>query len=52
MKVLVFVKATPNREKGLSPTDEMQKMFAEMGKFNEALVKTGVMQKADEGLGR
>ena len=47
MKVLVFVKATPNSEKGLPPTDEMQAMFAKMGAFNEALVKAGIMQEAD-----
>ena len=48
MKVLVFVKATPNSEKGIpAPTEELQKMFNDMGKFNEKLVKAGVMQEAD-----
>jgi hypothetical protein len=47
MKVLVFVKATPNSEKGLPPTEEMQQLFAEMGAFNEKLVKAGVMQDGD-----
>ena len=47
MKVLVFVKATPNSEKGLPPKEEMQKMFADMGKFNEELVKAGIMGDAD-----
>ena len=47
MKVLVFVKATPNSEKGLLPDAEMQEMFAKMGKFNEELVKAGVIQEAD-----
>ena len=42
MKVLVFVKATPNSEQGLFPPDA-DKMFAEMGKFNEQLVKAGIM---------
>ena len=46
MKVLVFVKATPNSEQGLFPPDA-DKMFAEMGKFNEQLVKAGTMQDAD-----
>jgi len=46
MKVLVFVKATPNSEQGLFPPDA-DKMFAEMGKFNEQLVKAGIMQDAD-----
>jgi hypothetical protein len=47
MKVLVFVKATPNSEKGLPPAEEMQKMFAEMGKYNEQLVKAGIMKDGD-----
>ena len=46
MKVLVFVKATPYSEQGLFPPDA-DKMFAEMGKFNEQLVKAGIMQDAD-----
>jgi hypothetical protein len=50
MKVMVFVKATPNSEAGLIPSDEAtQKMFTEMGKFNEALAKAGIIQ-AGEGL--
>jgi len=48
MKVMVFVKATPNSEAGLLPSDEAtQKMFAEMGKFNEELAKAGIIQAAD-----
>jgi len=48
MKVMVFVKATPNSEAGLLPSDEAtQKMFTEMGKFNEALAKAGIIQAAD-----
>jgi hypothetical protein len=48
MKVLVFVKATPNSEKGILPNDEqMTRMFAEMGKFNEQLIKAGIMTEAD-----
>jgi hypothetical protein len=46
MKVLVFVKATPNSEKGIFPADA-KKLFADMGKFNEQLVKAGIMQEAD-----
>ena len=46
MKVLVFVKATPNSETGIFPP-ETEKLFAEMGKFNEQLVKAGIMQGAD-----
>jgi hypothetical protein len=46
MKVIVFVKATQNSEKGIMPNE---KMLTEMGKFNEELVKAGVM-RAGEGL--
>jgi hypothetical protein len=46
MKVVVFVKATKNSEAGVMPGKEL---LAEMGKFNEELVKAGVMQ-AGEGL--
>lgn len=49
MKVLVFVKATPNSEEGLhaTPPEELQRMFAEMGKYNEQLVKAGIMKEGD-----
>jgi len=47
MKVLVFVKATPKSEKGLVINDETKQMFADMGKFNEQLVKAGIMAEAD-----
>ena len=47
MRVMVFVKATPDSEKGLPPTAEMTKMFEAMGKFNEELVKAGVMLSGD-----
>jgi len=46
MKVLVFVKATPNSEQGIFPPDSAR-LFAEMGKFNEKLVKAGVMKEGD-----
>jgi hypothetical protein len=46
MKFLVFVKATSNTEKGIFPPDS-EKLFAAMGKFNEQLVKAGIMQDAD-----
>ena len=46
MKVLVFVKATPDSEKGIFPPDT-EKLFADMGKFNEQLVKAGILQDAD-----
>jgi hypothetical protein len=48
MKVMVFVKATPNSEAGLLPSDEAtRKMFTEMGKFNEELAKAGIIKDAD-----
>ena len=46
MKFLVFVKATPDSEKGIFPPDA-DRLFAEMGKFNEKLVKAGIMGDAD-----
>jgi hypothetical protein len=46
MKVMVLVKATTDSESGVLPT---QALLAEMGKFNEELVKAGVML-AGEGL--
>jgi hypothetical protein len=47
MKVLAFVKATPNSEQGIMPSEKMQQLLTEMGKFNEKLVKAGVMKEAD-----
>ncbi len=47
MKVLVFVKATPNSEKGLPPAQDMEQLFADMGRFNEQLVKAGIMVEGD-----
>jgi hypothetical protein len=49
MKVIALVKATKNSESGAPPTPEVQAMFDEMGKFNEELVKAGVLL-AGEGL--
>ena len=46
MRFMVIVKATKNSEAGVLPT---QKLLAEMGAFNEELVKAGVML-AGEGL--
>jgi hypothetical protein len=46
MKVMVLVKATQDSEAGVLPTPAL---LAEMGKFNEELVKAGVML-AGEGL--
>jgi len=46
MKVMVIVKASKKSEEGGKPSKEM---FTEMGKFNEELVKAGIMLAA-EGL--
>ena len=46
MRVMVMVKASRNSEKGVMPNE---KLLADMGKFNEELVKAGVML-AGEGL--
>jgi hypothetical protein len=46
MRFMVIVKATPNSEAGALPSKEL---LAGMGKFNEELVKAGVML-AGEGL--
>ncbi len=47
MRVMVFVKATEDSEKGMDPTPEMTEMFEAMGKFNEELVNAGVMLGGD-----
>ena len=47
MRVMVFVKATEDSEKGLPPTEDMTEMFEAMGKFNEELVNAGVMVDGD-----
>ena len=49
MRCMVIVKADKNSEAGILPTEETKKTFAAMGKFNEELVKAGVML-AGEGL--
>jgi hypothetical protein len=41
---MVIVKATKNSEAGALPTE---KLLAEMGKFNEELVKAGIMLAGD-----
>ncbi len=46
MKFMIIVKASPESEAGKMPSE---KMLAEMGKYNEELVKAGVML-AGEGL--
>jgi hypothetical protein len=46
MRVMVIVKANPESEAGVLPSQEI---LAEMGKFNDQMVKAGVMLAA-EGL--
>jgi hypothetical protein len=46
MRVMVIVKASKESEEGILPSEEL---FNEMGKYNEELVKAGVMLVA-EGL--
>ena len=46
MRVMVLIKATGSSEKGDLPSEPL---LAEMGRFNEELVKAGIM-KAGEGL--
>jgi hypothetical protein len=46
MRVMVLVKANPDTEAGVMPSEQM---LTEMGRFNEELVKAGVML-AGEGL--
>ena len=46
MRVMVLVKASADSEAGLPPSQEM---LTEMGKFNEELVKAGILL-AGEGL--
>jgi hypothetical protein len=46
MRVMVIVKATKESEAGVMPSE---KLLAEMGKYNEELVKAGIML-AGEGL--
>ena len=44
MRVMVMVKATKNSEAGVMPGE---KLLAEMGKFNEELVKAGILLAGD-----
>ncbi|SCY50313.1 YciI family protein [Microvirga guangxiensis] len=44
MRVMVLVKATKDSEAGLMPSTEL---FEAMGRFNEELIKAGIMQAGD-----
>ena len=49
MKVMVFVKATPNSEAEtlFKEPEKMAKLFEAMGKYNEQLVNAGIMVSGD-----
>lgn len=44
MRVMVMVKATPESEAGIMPSEQL---MTDMGKFNEELVKAGIMLAGD-----
>src|SRR6204780_2730467 len=44
MRVIVLVKASKDSEAGIMPTP---KLLAEMGKFNQELIRAGMMLAAD-----
>jgi hypothetical protein len=44
MRVMVIVRATKDSEQGIMPTNEL---FEAMGKYNEELIKAGIMQMGD-----
>ena len=47
MRVIVLVKATEESEKGFVMTPEVKRMMEEMGKFNDDLVKAGIMKPGE-----
>lgn len=48
MRVMVFVKATEDSEKGLDLSDpRFQQLMADMGKFNQDLINAGILNAAD-----
>jgi len=49
MRVMVLIKSDKNSETGIPLTKETKETFAAMGKFNEELVKAGMLL-AGEGL--
>jgi hypothetical protein len=44
MRIMVIVKATPNSEAGVMPNE---KLLTDMGKYNEELVKAGILVSGD-----
>ena len=47
MRVMVLVKATEDSEKGFEHSAETEALMAEMGKYNEELIKAGILKDAD-----
>jgi hypothetical protein len=47
MRVMVLVKATEDSEMGFTPTPEMKASMEAMGRFNEELIKAGIMKPGD-----
>jgi hypothetical protein len=47
MRVMVFVKATDDSERGFEPSPENLEMLEKMGRFNEELAKAGVLLSGD-----
>ncbi len=47
MRVMVLVKATHDSERGFVRTPENLAMLEAMGKFNEELIKAGIMRAGD-----
>ena len=47
MRVMVLVKATKDSEQGFKHTADEMKMMEEMGKFNDELIKAGIMLSGD-----
>lgn len=47
MRVIVLVKATEDSEKGFSPTPETMEMMEAMGRYNDELIKAGIMRDGD-----
>src|SRR3954462_12204066 len=47
MRVMVLVKATEDSEKGFVLTPEIKESMEAMGRFNEELMKAGIMKAGD-----
>ena len=47
MRVMVIIKANKDSELGIQPTKQTKERFAAMGKFNEELIKAGMVVAMD-----